>query len=242
MKKALIFDLDDTLYDCNYTNNTASVEAVCCYTANKLLRTDAGRVREAFDKARLSLKEQMLGDVAAQHNRMLYFQRTLELLGYSPVSYALEMYDYFWNDFLKRIRLYDGANDLLCRWKEGGGKIGICTDMTVHIQHRKLRSLGIDGLIDVLVTSEEVGAEKPNPAIYQKALEKLGVCPQEAVYIGDSLQKDVLGPMKMGMDAVWYVDEYSGVTPSQELVQLARENGVEKVENYACLQERLFAL
>jgi putative hydrolase of the HAD superfamily len=242
MKKALIFDLDDTLYDCNYTNNTASVEAVCCYTANTLLRREECQVREAFDRARLSLKEQMLGDVAAQHNRMLYFQKTLELLGYAPVSYALEMYDYFWNDFLKRIRLYDGAKELLCRWKEDGGKIGICTDMTVHIQHRKLRSLGIDGLIDVLVTSEEVGVEKPDPAIYRKVLEKLGVCPQEAVYIGDSLPKDVLGPMKMGMDAIWYLDEHSGVTPSQELLQLARENGVEKVENYASLQERLFPI
>jgi putative hydrolase of the HAD superfamily len=230
--KALIFDLDDTLYDCNYTNNTASVEAVCCYTAQELLQIEPQRVQEAFDRARLSLKKEMRGDVAAQHNRMLYFQRTLELLGCSPVSHALEMYDFFWNDFLGRIQLYPGAKELLCRWKENGGKIAICTDMTVHIQHRKLRSLGIADMIDVLVTSEEAGVEKPDPAIYQKVLEKLGIPPREATYIGDSLPKDVLGPMQIGMDAVWYVDEHSPETLSEELEELARKNGVRKVVNY----------
>lgn len=205
--KAIIFDLDDTLYDCNYTNNGASVEAVCEYAAKELLQLPVDKVRHAFDTARMSLKDTIIGDVAAQHNRMLYFQKTLELLGYPPISYALEMYDCFWNDFLGRISLYPGAKKLLEEMRSRGVRIGICTDMTVHIQHRKLRALGIDQLIDVLVTSEEVGVEKPNPAIYQCVLDKLGVNAEEAVYVGDSLEKDVKGPICMGMKGIWYVDE-----------------------------------
>jgi putative hydrolase of the HAD superfamily len=240
--KALIFDLDDTLYDCNYTNNTASVEAVCRYTAQNLLHIDNAQVSKAFEQARMSVKKEMLGDVAAQHNRMLYFQRTLELLGYSPTLFALEMYDYFWNDFLERITLFPGAKDLLEEWKNLGGRIAICTDMTVHIQHRKLRRLGIADKIDVLVTSEEVGVEKPNPAIYRKVLEKLHLPASEAVYIGDSLKKDVLGPMEMGMDAVWYVDETVDATPSEELENLARTKCVKKTVNYRQLKDVLMKL
>jgi putative hydrolase of the HAD superfamily len=204
MIKAFIFDLDDTLYDCNYTNNGASVDSVCRYTAQELLHMDEDKVREAFDRARLTLKENMIGDVASQHNRMLYFQRTLELLGQSPVSCALEMYDYFWKDFLNRIELYDGAKEFLQMLRDRDIKIAICTDMTVHIQHRKLRALGIDNLIDVLVTSEEVGVEKPAPEIYQAVLGKLQLSPKEVVFVGDSLKKDVEGPAKLGMTSVWY--------------------------------------
>lgn len=204
MIKAFIFDLDDTLYDCNYTNNEASVDALCRYTAEELLRTDPAAVRTAFDKARLSIKEEMPGDAAAQHNRMLYFQRTLEILGQRPISYALEMYEYFWNDFLNRISLYDGAREFLQMLKENQIRIAICTDMTVHIQHRKLRKLGIAELIDVLVTSEEVGAEKPEPRIYQAVLDKLGVTAEETVYVGDSLKKDVEGPAEMGITPIWF--------------------------------------
>jgi putative hydrolase of the HAD superfamily len=204
MIKAVIFDLDDTLYDCNYTNNPASVEAVCRYTAEELLHIEVERVRAAFDEARLSVKEDMLGDEAAQHNRLLYFQRTLEILGYPPISYALEMHQYFWRDFLNRITLYEGAEAFLHKLRQQGIKIAICTDMTTHIQHRKLRRLGIGELIDVLVTSEEAGAEKPAPEIYRMVLRKLQVRPEEAVFIGDSLKKDVEGPAGLGMKAIWF--------------------------------------
>jgi FMN phosphatase YigB (HAD superfamily) len=87
-----------------------------------------------------------------------------------------------------------------------------------------------------------VGVEKPNPAIYRKVLEKLHLPASEAVYIGDSLKKDVLGPMEMGMDAVWYVDETVGATPSEELENLARTKCVKKAVNYRQLKDVLMKL
>ncbi|MGN0347750.1 MAG: HAD family hydrolase [Lachnospiraceae bacterium] len=202
--KGVIFDLDDTLYDCNYTNNAASIDAVCTYAAQHLLHLPIHVVRNAFDQARESIKEGMLGDTASQHNRMLYFQRTLELLGLPPLSCALEMYNCFWNDFLSRIIVFDGAFDVLNYLQAKGIRIGICTDMTVHIQHRKMRTLGIASYIDMLMTSEEVGAEKPNPVIYRGACEKMGLLPEECIFVGDSLKKDVLGPISNGMQGIWF--------------------------------------
>ena len=96
MIKAVIFDLDDTLYDCLHNDHK-------------------------------SIKEQLSSwDMAAQHNRVLYIQKMLEILGVSPFKYAIDIYNYFWNDFLNRIELFPGALDFLKHLKDLGIKTEIC--------------------------------------------------------------------------------------------------------------------
>ena len=56
---------------------------------------------------------------------------------------------------------------------------------------------------DAVVTSEGVRAYKPNPRIFERALEALRVPPREAVHVGDSLEADVLGAGRLGMGTVW---------------------------------------
>ena len=105
--------------------------------------------------------------------------------------------------------------------------MGICTDLTVHIQHRKIRKLRIDEYIDAIVTSEEAGVEKPDFKMYNKILEKLDVNPEEALFIGDSLKKDVLGPMEYGMKALWLYsktgkDKYQSIQNFDELLEILK--------------------
>ena len=82
-------------------------------------------------------------------------------------------------------------------------KIGICTDLTAHIQHRKIRKLGLSEWIDEIVTSEEAGAEKPNEKIYQMILKKLKTSPENTIFVGDDLEKDVKGGIENGIDVCW---------------------------------------
>jgi len=56
--------------------------------------------------------------------------------------------------------------------------------------------------LDLIVTSAEVGAEKPDPAIFQAALKKAGVKPEEAVYVGDDYNNDVQGAERAGLKAL----------------------------------------
>jgi 2-haloalkanoic acid dehalogenase type II len=62
-----------------------------------------------------------------------------------------------------------------------------------------------NGLADweVAVSSEEVRAYKPHPAIYQEALRRLGLPPAEVLYVGDSPLADVFGAQHAGMPVVW---------------------------------------
>lgn len=62
--------------------------------------------------------------------------------------------------------------------------------------------LGLAGLFHVAVTSGDVGAAKPDPAIFRAALSRAGVHPHEAVHVGDQLSSDVQGALAVGIRPV----------------------------------------
>ena len=62
--------------------------------------------------------------------------------------------------------------------------------------------VGLEAYLDLVVTSKEVGANKPEPPIFLAALERAGVGAPEAVYVGDQYQTDVLGAKGVGIKPV----------------------------------------
>jgi putative hydrolase of the HAD superfamily len=58
-----------------------------------------------------------------------------------------------------------------------------------------------------MVYSHCVGAEKPDPAIFRAALDRLGAAPEKTVFIGDSLRRDREGAKRMGMRFIWIAPE-----------------------------------
>lgn len=88
--------------------------------------------------------------------------------------------------------------------KERGIRIGIGTDMTAHIQYRRLEFLNLSPYIDFIVTSEEAGVEKPTPHLFELCVEKAGVPAGECAFIGDNLTKDVKGAWDNGLKGICY--------------------------------------
>ena len=203
MYKAVIFDLDDTLYEYK-TINKIAIEKLCKFTCKKFDTTEED-FEKAFLWARMNTKD-ILGNTGASHNRILYCQKILEYMGKNPVDGAHEMYDCYWNSMLKDMKLQEGTISLLKRLKADGLKIAICTDLTALIQHRKILTLGLVPFVDVLVTSEEAGVEKPNEKIYSLVLEKLKLPASSCLFVGDSQEKDVDAPKRVGMDSVLYTN------------------------------------
>ncbi|MBI2906565.1 MAG: HAD family hydrolase [Chloroflexi bacterium] len=85
------------------------------------------------------------------------------------------------------------------KWREVN--IGLITNM-----HRDLSSLlesvGIRSYFDFLVTSQEVGAEKPHPEIFRAALRMAGIAPAEAMHVGDQYKADAMGACAVGINGV----------------------------------------
>ena len=63
-------------------------------------------------------------------------------------------------------------------------------------------SMGLLPHLDFSITSQEVGAEKPDPLIFEHALRRAGAQPESAVHVGDQITSDVAGALNAGINAV----------------------------------------
>ncbi|MCK4517365.1 HAD family hydrolase, partial [Candidatus Babeliales bacterium] len=182
--KGILLDLDNTLYDYNKAHG-AALKAVFSSVESKF-SLEQSKLTKAYTQARHSVASN-LKYTAASHNRILYFQTMLENCQIYSSQETLSLYDIYWNTFLENMHLFDGAISFLEKVKPE--KICVITDLTAHIQHRKIIKLGIEKYESHLVTSEEVGIEKPHPKIFSTALQKLGLNAHEVCMIGDNFAK-----------------------------------------------------
>src|SRR5438105_12144520 len=92
--------------------------------------------------------------------------------------------------------------------------------------HRDLEQMGLAERLDFAVFSSEVGKRKPDPRIFERALEALGVRPERALFVGDRLYEDIRGAGELGMttvQALWFrADEHpdGGEPDHQAFTQL----------------------
>jgi putative hydrolase of the HAD superfamily len=107
---------------------------------------------------------------------------------------------------------------LLEALRDRGLRIGLVSNALdpPSLLHRDLEQMGVAGRLDVAVFSSEVGWRKPHPAIFQRALDRLGVEPAATLFVGDTLATDVAGAAALGMptcQALWFrADEDEGAT------------------------------
>ena len=85
--------------------------------------------------------------------------------------------------------------------KERGLTVGIISNIEIDLLS-VCQGLGIASLLDVIVTSQQVGSVKPHAPIFLAALEQAGVEASESVYVGDHYGTDVVGADKVGMQGV----------------------------------------
>jgi len=97
--------------------------------------------------------------------------------------------------------LFDDVLSTLKTLKEQNFILGLLTNATKDMisVHRKL---GLKPYLNFVVTSEEVGVDKPNPAIFLAALDRAGVSASEAVHVGDQYKLDVVGAQGVGINPI----------------------------------------
>lgn len=200
MLKAVIFDIDDTLYSYR-SANAAAMPAVADY-----VRRELGVEPERFLTLYQHAMEEQLSShstVAGCHSRAIRFQMVLEPLGLG-LHHAAILNDLYWNTLLGATEPFPGVTDFVRLLRERGIRTGVGSDMTTDWQLKKLHRLGLLKLMDFVVTSEEAGVEKPDPGLFALCREKAGCRSEECLFIGDSLKKDVRGALGAGMHALWF--------------------------------------
>ncbi|XP_020584986.1 haloacid dehalogenase-like hydrolase domain-containing protein 3 [Phalaenopsis equestris] len=128
--------------------------------------------------------------------------------GCSDSQYFEELYQYYTTD--KAWHLCDpNAEKVFEALREAGVKVAVVSNFDTRLRPL-LRALKCDHWFDGVAVSAEVAAEKPNPMIFMRACELLGVKPEDAVHVGDDRRNDVWGARDAGCDAwLWGSDVHS---------------------------------
>jgi FMN phosphatase YigB (HAD superfamily) len=215
----VVLDLDDTLID--YVTSHEVARRALLRRAEQLLRLSRDDIEKAFDEGRLQIKDQV-GPTAASHNRLLYLQRGLELLGLGPqVETAVALERTYWRTLLLASRVFPGAVDFLIAARAAGATLALVTDLTAEAQFEKLLFFSLDRLVDVLVTSEEAGGDKVTGKPLDVLLTKLpaSALAGSAWSVGDA-EHDLSGPKQL-LGATTYqrlVKPWSPRHPSADVV------------------------
>lgn len=202
--QAILLDLDNTLYPYQLAHEPALEAAQ--KKAKQLFMIEEDLFYSLYNRAKQEVKEQVTKQQAACHSRLLYFHSLLELYGMkSQPLLALDLEQTYWQCFLNNMQIPKEVFEFFTEIKLLNIGVCIVTDLTTQIQFRKLAYHKLDDYIDYIVTSEEVGQEKPHPAIFKRALTKLNMSvsnPIDKVWmIGDTLEKDLAGA-KQAVNAV----------------------------------------
>ena len=222
MIKTVILDIDDTLYEWAALDPVIVREYMAPY-----VKEHFGWTAEDYYRRLYEVTDELVafqGTTGDCRDRIIRYQMMAEEAGLPPEPYAYDMYHLYWDHILERIVPYEGTEELLKELKARGIRLGICSDNTAELQFKKLRILGVGAYFDFVVTSAEAGLEKPSMRIFERVLQKAGCAPEECLFVGDVYEKDVLGPEKAGMRALWFNNEnkpaIDGVTEIKSLSEV----------------------
>jgi len=206
----ILFDTDNTLYPYDPAHQKA-MRALKQKISNTL-NVPIIDVENNFNKSRSEVKK-LLKNSAASHSRLLYIQRMLEFFGLgSQVLLALDFEQTYWRVFLSEARLFPGLEKFLEELRLFQVPMAIVTDLTAQIQFRKMVYFELDHYFDYIVTSEEVGYDKPHRLPFEISLKKMNLHKKQNIwFIGDNPKNDIEGA-KRHINATTLQKIHQGVT------------------------------
>ena len=203
--RGVLFDMDDTLFDHNKATARATaalhaIEPLFQAWAQDDLRHRHSELLETIHQDVVSGRLQ-IDDARRERFRRLLRQADA---ADADLDRAPALAHRYRQEYERGWCAVEGAGELLAALKAGGLRVGIVTNNIRAEQLLKLERCGLDGFIDVLVTSEDAGLAKPEPAIFGKALAALDLAAASTVMVGDVWDTDIAGALRAGVRPVWF--------------------------------------
>ena len=212
--KAVLFDVDDTLFD-----RKLAQQEVCKLIVKQLPGVfdafDTERVQEEFLKSDQISTDMFNSGAPSEGLRDKRSRLFLQLLGIGE-NYVPAVTELYVRDYPLVNAAMDGAI-LVVKKLSQKFKVGVISNGFPDVQYRKLETMGLYDLFSCVVLSEVIGIRKPDTAIFQKAASLIHVEPAECLYVGDSYVNDVIGAKNAGMQACWLNPEF--IKPQYENIK-----------------------
>jgi putative hydrolase of the HAD superfamily len=194
--RAVLFDLDRTLVDRD--------NAILRLFQSQWLRV---RAEVSPDQTEAAFVARLLAlDNKGYANKTEMYERIVQEF-MLPSGLARELEHEFRENYARSVATFPDTLATLTSLRRKGYVLGIITNGTSRVQQTKIYGTGLQAFMSAVLISETEGIKKPHLEIFQRALQRLGVAPDEAVFVGDNLVADVHGAKSAGMKAVWYADQ-----------------------------------
>ena len=102
----------------------------------------------------------------------------------------------------RRLRPYDRVAEVLTELRTRY-RLGIVSDAQWAYARHELTESGLSGFFEIVVVSGDHGFRKPDPRLYQIALDALGSTPSRTIFVGNDMHRDIFGPAQMGMKTIF---------------------------------------
>jgi putative hydrolase of the HAD superfamily len=189
---AVLFDLDDTLQD-----------------RKKAVRNFIDLFYQEYSSAIGEVKVETIKAIIAELDNRGYRSRYEvfgELLDRTPWKYRPDVDDVvkFWmREFPYCAEPMDHLYDVLDYFAAKGIDMGIVTNGGIDFQNKKIDKLGLRKYMKTIIISGEVGISKPDPRIFDIALEQMGSSRDRTLFVGDYAPNDIKGAVNAGLISVW---------------------------------------
>ena len=221
-----MFDLDNTIY--NYEPCRLAAEKAFFLYAHSSIGIKPNVSKKAYNSARLRVHARVRG--ASRHDRRLYFIEYLRVLGLkSDPQFVIEANNYYWISYFEKMKLASGVESFIIKARLKNISIALVTDLTSEIQYRKLFSLNIHHLFDVIITSQETELEKNSGQPFKLLLTNIRkkVRFSTVWFIGDSIQDF---PAKFPAENVlFFISPFSNLRKHGNAIKLGSFNDLNKL-------------
>lgn len=207
----LFFDLDHTLWDYDKNVQESLSELFEVYQLVNSGIPNSGEFIQSFYKVNFKLWAMYdLEKIDKKSLRETRFKLIFENAGADPNLVPKVMEEDFMHRTSSKPYLLPYTKEILEYLKPNYG-LHIITNGFDESQAKKMEASGLAPYFDLVVTSETTGHKKPDPRIFNYALDKLGIKNTETMMIGDNPNSDILGAIQSQIDNVYFDPNEKGI-------------------------------
>lgn len=211
----VFFDLDHTLWDFD-KNSALTFEKI--FNLNNI-GTNLDEFLEVYVPINLNYwklyREEKIDKASLRYGRLNDAFNMLDVKVKTSMIYKLsEDYITYLSTFN---HLFDGAIEIL-EYLKPKYNLHIITNGFKEVQQGKLNKANIDHYFQTVTNSEMVGVKKPNPKIFNHALDMARATPKNSIMIGDNYEADIIGALNLGFDAICF--NYHKENLSDDIIEI----------------------
>ena len=217
--RAIFLDGDDTLWDFR-----AAMRAALGETLVVLRRIVDNEAAEALTVPRMEeIRETVAAEMSERTTlvetiRRESLARTLAEVGHPNENDAQRLFEVYNAARFAATRPFAGVPDLLIDLK-GRYRLGVVSNGNTYPER-----VGLGGIFNFAILGQDCGVAKPDPRIFELALDQCGCGPEQVIHVGDSLESDVQGANECGIRSVWLntagATNDTGIAPDHEISDL----------------------